>query len=362
MIDTFLVHWRTMCYGGMIAFFVISVIKLMGKFREQKSPNARFVLVVSAITMGLLAVKNVVRFLLDTMLVAFPDVPSTPLHASPHIMEMMAVPLLGVALCAIARMKPTSIIENVAVQLPLVVALIFYILTGMELVMVMSLTYTILYAAAVVVYVHIGVHRYHKLLNDTYANTSQRGITWVLITLYILVGLMVLWAVLTFVFPGVLSDCIYFPLSLIPWIFYYRRVLRQDFNVSAMTADSTSGVVTEGGSILRTWQDPRFGDAINRYCRDKDNFTNTDLNIVEVARAVGSNRTYVSLWCKEQGMNFNSYINSIRLEHATPLLVAGHSINDIVLKSGFSNVRSFRLVFAQHYNCTPSEYRARKQA
>lgn len=364
MIDTFLLHVRTMCYGGMIAFFVIYVIKLVGGLREQKSQNARFVLAVSSIAMGLLAVKNVVRFWIDSSLLLHPELAVTPLHESPHIMEMMAVPLLGVALCAIARVKASSVTEAVVVQLPLVVALVFFVASGLELVKTMALTYTILYAIAVVIYVHISVHRYQKLLNDTYANTTGRGITWVLTTLYILVGLMILWAVMAFVFPGVLSDCIYFPLSLVPWIFYSRRLLKQDFNVSAMhdEEDQKPALTAWGVPSFRSWHDPQFGEAVNRYCRDKENFSNTDLNIVEVARAVGSNRTYVSLWCKEHGMNFNAYINGIRLEHALPMLVAGHSINDIVATSGFSNARSFRFAFTQRFNCTPSEYRTKMQA
>ncbi|WP_407403469.1 helix-turn-helix transcriptional regulator [Sodaliphilus sp.] len=362
MYDNFLLHVRSMCYGGMVAYFVFTIMRLVRHYRTYDSATARFAVVSSSLAMALLAIKNAARFVFDVMHIAFPRIEDMPVFHSPLIMEMMAIPFMGVALSALSRLTPPKGTE-LFVQLPLLVSLIFFSITGNELVMNMSFTYVAIYSVAVILSVHINVRRYQTKLNETYANTDKRGITWVLITLYIMVGLLILWGIMQFAMPGLLSDCIYFPLSLIPWIFYSRRLLKQDFNIAAMQVqDDENDLAGDSEAALKTWQNAQFGEAVMKFCTDEKNFTNTDLNIVEVARAVGTNRTYVSRWCKEQGMDFSTYIAHIRLDHALPLLVSGYPINEIVTMSGFSSPRSFRTAFVARYNCTPSEYRTRKQA
>ncbi|MBZ9685403.1 helix-turn-helix domain-containing protein [Clostridium estertheticum] len=61
---------------------------------------------------------------------------------------------------------------------------------------------------------------------------------------------------------------------------------------------------------------------------------------------------------KYMGMNFSTYINSIRLQHAAKDLVyADMSISQIALDNGFSNEKSFLNTFKEGYGDTPSQYR-----
>lgn len=58
------------------------------------------------------------------------------------------------------------------------------------------------------------------------------------------------------------------------------------------------------------------------------------------------------------GVNFLTYLNSIRLEHAIKDLVnTDYNITDIALNNGFANVRSFTSLFKNVYKETPSNYR-----
>ncbi|MFJ8527445.1 helix-turn-helix domain-containing protein [Bacillus sp. NPDC094106] len=59
------------------------------------------------------------------------------------------------------------------------------------------------------------------------------------------------------------------------------------------------------------------------------------------------------------GLNFQSYLTSIRLKHTVEeLLHNGEtSIADIALKHGFPNAKSFYTAFKTRYNVTPNEYR-----
>lgn len=61
---------------------------------------------------------------------------------------------------------------------------------------------------------------------------------------------------------------------------------------------------------------------------------------------------------KHMGVNFLTYLNSTRLEHAMKDLVnTDYNITDIALYHGFANVKSFTNLFKKTYKETPSNYR-----
>lgn len=58
------------------------------------------------------------------------------------------------------------------------------------------------------------------------------------------------------------------------------------------------------------------------------------------------------------GMNYNTYINELRIARAERMIVETDAkLIDIALECGFGNVRTFNRVFRQLRDCTPSELR-----
>lgn len=58
------------------------------------------------------------------------------------------------------------------------------------------------------------------------------------------------------------------------------------------------------------------------------------------------------------GMNYNTYVNELRIARAERLIVGTDAkLIDIALECGFGNVRTFNRVFRQLRGCTPSELR-----
>ncbi|MEG1131283.1 MAG: helix-turn-helix domain-containing protein [Romboutsia sp.] len=61
---------------------------------------------------------------------------------------------------------------------------------------------------------------------------------------------------------------------------------------------------------------------------------------------------------KHMGVNFLTYLNSIRLEYAVKDLInTDYNITDIALNNGFPNIKSFTTIFKSIYDETPSSYR-----
>lgn len=69
---------------------------------------------------------------------------------------------------------------------------------------------------------------------------------------------------------------------------------------------------------------------------------------------------YLSKFFSENiGLNFQSYLTSIRLKHAVEDLLLREElpIADLALNHGFPNAKSFYTAFKNRYHMTPHEYR-----
>ena len=92
---------------------------------------------------------------------------------------------------------------------------------------------------------------------------------------------------------------------------------------------------------------------------DRKIYLNPNLKISDVAREVGSNRTYVSKFFNhEAGSTFYDYVNNLRVAHACQLLKSSAaSIAEVAEHSGFNSPQAFIRVFVRTLGITPSEYR-----
>ena len=100
---------------------------------------------------------------------------------------------------------------------------------------------------------------------------------------------------------------------------------------------------------------------INKLFVEEKLYLNPQLKLSDVARQVGTNRTYLSrFFNQEKQMTFFDYVNNLRVEHAEGLLRnTDLRLNVIAEQSGFNSMSTFRRVFAAKQQCTPSEYRKR---
>ncbi len=91
----------------------------------------------------------------------------------------------------------------------------------------------------------------------------------------------------------------------------------------------------------------------------KNNLTAEDLSQTAMARMAGISRDYFSRIFKNvTGLNYNKWLNMIRLEKALSLLSEDNlSLTEVALLSGFQSIPSFNRVFRESKGMSPSEYR-----
>jgi AraC-like DNA-binding protein len=91
----------------------------------------------------------------------------------------------------------------------------------------------------------------------------------------------------------------------------------------------------------------------------KNNLTADDLSQSAMARLAGVNKDYFSrIFHSITGMNYNKWLNTVRLEKATELLADPDlSLTEVAMHSGFQSISSFNRVFRENKGMSPREYR-----
>lgn len=84
------------------------------------------------------------------------------------------------------------------------------------------------------------------------------------------------------------------------------------------------------------------------------------LTIEELSKTIGINRTYVSNFINDSyGLNFNTWINHLRIEEAKIKMTLTHQRNlaEIAEQVGFTDLAHFSKQFKIKEGMTPSEWR-----
>ena len=102
-----------------------------------------------------------------------------------------------------------------------------------------------------------------------------------------------------------------------------------------------------------TLQPKDFTLLLQRHCIDAQLYLQYDLNITQLAKAIGTNRFYLSQYFSSQGITYNTYINDLRINHFTNLYREAVAANrpftaqQLVSESGYRSYSTFRLAFQQ---------------
>lgn len=87
------------------------------------------------------------------------------------------------------------------------------------------------------------------------------------------------------------------------------------------------------------------------------------VSLDDLSHALGVSKSYLShTFSQRIGMNFRTYVNTIRADRACLLLRnSNRTVTDIAYECGFETQRTFNRVFFAQYGMSPTEYRKKHQ-
>lgn len=82
------------------------------------------------------------------------------------------------------------------------------------------------------------------------------------------------------------------------------------------------------------------------------------LKLSSISEVFGYNSTYFGRYFTQYTkVNFNEYLDKVRIENAKQLLVKGMKVNEVAQKVGYFNKDYFYIKFKKYVGCAPTEYR-----
>jgi AraC-like DNA-binding protein len=261
---------------------------------------------------------------------------------------------------------------------PVFVAMIpFVVLGGMlmvspsERLLQIAVAYVVLLYVLFTVYVAFAVRQYGRWLRDNYADLERKEV-WI-------THVVSLVFMLLFIFYAIVDTNIIliFLLHVVQLVFFglllWRvETLPQLDSISAEEALGSAASLCEEPDVLtQAQQAPATSANINldqveqllaEYCVKTQLYLQHDLTLQQLAQAVGLNRYYISQYFSTQGLNYNTYINGLRITHFVSLYreaVDTHqsiTAQQLAHQSGFHSYRTFSEAFRRVMNQSVSTW------
>ena len=106
----------------------------------------------------------------------------------------------------------------------------------------------------------------------------------------------------------------------------------------------------------------KIASLLQRHCIDTQLYLQHDLTLLQLAKTIGTNRTYLSSYFVEEGITYNAYINDLRIHHFVRLyheaVAARRSFTaqQLAYESGYRSYSTFSLAFKQRMGQTVSAW------
>lgn len=261
-----------------------------------------------------------------------------------------------------------------AAMLPFVALFGLYFAFPSDLLKLTIMAYLMLLSVAFAVYMVFAICRYDRWLNDNYADLEHKRVWLSQVVAFLCMLVFVLYEVSE---DMVLIFCLHLVDLVLVFLLLWRvETLPQldalavktytpsapDRLVSAELAESA--FVPDTMPIMATQPEQPMADPINidvdqmeqllkEHCEATRLYLEKDLTLQMLAQIVGTNRSYLSQYFSRKGFTYNTYINSLRINHfisrCRELSAAGQDIpiQQLALESGFGSYRTFSRAFLQ---------------
>ena len=131
---------------------------------------------------------------------------------------------------------------------------------------------------------------------------------------------------------------------------HYRKVGR--------SIDEVRQIMSEKQPALEGM--PDFSAEVEALFVEKKLHRNHDLSVSQLAREIGTNRSYLSAWLNNTlGTNFCDFVNGYRIADAEAMLACGDcsmTQDEIATTVGFNSLSTFRRAFIKKHGITPRQY------
>ena len=254
------------------------------------------------------------------------------------------------------------------VVIPAALGLLAYLFHNDYTVMVFVRFYLLALLTAYFVYMLSALRQYRRWLIDNYADLEHKEVWLSLVVIVILLVMLGIYSVSTYtvISQALIQFSEIFFLAFILWRVETLQTLHapqadtETVELTDLTAEGDTKDGAEAGAAVTL--PTNISQLLKQYCEDTQIYLQHDITRDDLSKAVGTNRSYLSLYFAQQGETYNSYINKLRIQHFVNnyreaiATKRPFTAQQLANESGFSSYATFGRAFKQTMGQTVTEW------
>ena len=252
--------------------------------------------------------------------------------------------------------------------IPVVIALVTCLFKYDYTVMVFVRFYLFALLTAYFFYMLFALRQYRRWLIDNYADLEHKEVWLSLVVIVILLLILAIYSVSN---NGIFIQTFiqFSEIFILAFIFWRVETLQTlhapqaDTETVELSDDASNGDTKDGAEAGAAVTLPtNIGQLLKQYCEDTRLYLQHDITRDDLSKAVGTNRSYLSLYFAQQGETYNSYINKLRIQHFVNdyreaiATKRPFTAQQLAHESGFGSYATFGRAFKQTMGQTVTEW------
>ena len=254
------------------------------------------------------------------------------------------------------------------VVIPAVIALVACLFKYDYTVMVFVRFYLFALLTAYFFYMLFALRQYRRWLIDNYADLEHKEVWLSLVVIVILLLILAIYSVSNY---GIFIQTFiqFSEIFILAFIFWRVETLQTlhapqaDTETVELSDDASNGDTKDGAEAGAAVTLPaNISQLLKQYCEDTRLYLQHDITRDDLSKAVGTNRSYLSLYFAQQGETYNSYINKLRIQHFVNdyreaiATKRPFTAQQLAHESGFGSYATFGRAFKQTMGQTVTEW------
>lgn len=271
---------------------------------------------------------------------------------------MTLFPLAIIVLLTMLQDRRRPLWSVVVMMTPIVVAGTWCVVARSYALQPMVYVYALLMCMGLIIYMLRALRRYGRWLRDNFADLEHKEVWQSFVVLAII---MLVFAVYVFTSEGTVYQYAMQMIILVLICYLLWRVeTLSDVSIQFAPAESeASDYQSSSKDLLQANRDrstlvalpANIGVLLQQHCIDTQLYLQHDLNLSQLAKAIGTNRLYLTQYFSTQGTTYNAFINDLRINHFMSLyceaVAARRSLTaqQLANESGYQSYSTFRHAF-----------------
>ena len=263
---------------------------------------------------------------------------------------MMLIPLAIVVLLVMLQDRRRPLWPVFMMMVPLIIGLAVCGVSRSDALLPMIYIYYLLLAIGFIIYIVRATRQYGRWLRENFADLEHKEV-WQSFMILAIILLIFFFYAFESQSPAnkyvtQLNNIIL--VCLLLWRVETLSVLSIPVNDAEEEALTTENVDDNDLPLsIRS----SIGLLLQKHCIDKQLYLQHDLNLLQLAKVIGTNRLYLSQYFSSQDTTYNAYINNLRITHFVSLYqeaIATHrpiNAQQLASESGYRSYSTFRHVF-----------------